>query len=47
MNSAFQSLFQPLLLLALVLVPGRLAAQGLQGAPAAGDFSHVTFLLSP
>src|SRR4030095_13495350 len=33
MNSSFQSLFQAMLLLTLVLVPGRLAAQGLQGAP--------------
>src|SRR5262245_435429 len=32
MNIAFQSLFQAILLLTLVLVPGRLAAQGLQGA---------------
>jgi len=33
MNSSFQSLFQAILLLTLLLVPGRLAAQGLQGAP--------------
>src|SRR4029453_14131739 len=33
MNSSFQSLFRAMLLLTLVLVPGRLAAQGLQGAP--------------
>jgi hypothetical protein len=31
MNSSFQSLFQALLLLTLLLVPGGLAAQGLQG----------------
>ena len=33
MNSSFQSLFQALVLLTLLLVPGRLAAQGLQGTP--------------
>jgi hypothetical protein len=33
MKIAFQSLFQALVLLTLVLVPGRLAAQGRQGAP--------------
>ena len=32
MHSAFQGLFQAILLLTLLLVPGRLAAQGLQGA---------------
>jgi hypothetical protein len=37
MNSSFQSLFQAILLFTLVLVPGRLAAQGLPGvqSPAA------------